>query len=47
MLLKRFLKLTEFVYVCFRSVPNGLVALNLNAPLNSSIDDETPAPTSA
>uniref|UniRef100_A0A8C1GV18 Anaphase-promoting complex subunit 4 n=2 Tax=Cyprinus carpio TaxID=7962 RepID=A0A8C1GV18_CYPCA len=30
-----------------RSVPNGLVALNLNAPLNSSIDDETPAPTSA
>lgn len=30
-----------------RSVPNGLVALNLSAPLNSSIDDETPAPTSA
>ncbi|XP_051732171.1 anaphase-promoting complex subunit 4 isoform X1 [Ctenopharyngodon idella] len=29
-----------------RSVPNGLVALNLSAPLNSSIDDETPAPTS-
>lgn len=27
-----------------RSVPNGLVALNLNTPLNSSIDDETPAP---
>ncbi|XP_016380967.1 anaphase-promoting complex subunit 4-like [Sinocyclocheilus rhinocerous] len=30
-----------------RSVPNGLVALNFNTPLNSSIDDETPAPTSA
>ncbi|XP_043074956.1 anaphase-promoting complex subunit 4 isoform X2 [Puntigrus tetrazona] len=30
-----------------RSVPNGLVALNLNTPLNSSIDDETPAPASA
>lgn len=29
-----------------RSVPNGLVALNLNTPLNSSIDDETPAPAS-
>uniref|UniRef100_A0A8C2BS16 Anaphase-promoting complex subunit 4 n=1 Tax=Cyprinus carpio TaxID=7962 RepID=A0A8C2BS16_CYPCA len=30
-----------------RSVPKGLVALNLNTPLNSSIDDETPAPASA
>ncbi|XP_056337750.1 anaphase-promoting complex subunit 4 isoform X2 [Danio aesculapii] len=29
-----------------RSVPNGLVALNLNTPLNSSIDDETPVPAS-
>lgn len=29
-----------------RSVPNGLLALNLNTPLNSSIDDETPAPAS-
>ncbi|XDV42067.1 hypothetical protein PO909_010812 [Leuciscus waleckii] len=29
-----------------RSVPNGLVALNLSTPLNSSIEDETPAPTS-
>ncbi|XP_057209822.1 anaphase-promoting complex subunit 4 isoform X5 [Triplophysa rosa] len=26
-----------------RSVPNGLVAVNINTPLNSSIDDETPA----
>lgn len=26
-----------------RSVPNGLVAVDLNTPLNSSIDDETPA----
>ncbi|XP_058613019.1 anaphase-promoting complex subunit 4 isoform X3 [Onychostoma macrolepis] len=30
-----------------RSVPNGLVALNLNTPLNSSIDDETPAPAAS
>uniref|UniRef100_A0A671LKZ9 Anaphase-promoting complex subunit 4 n=1 Tax=Sinocyclocheilus anshuiensis TaxID=1608454 RepID=A0A671LKZ9_9TELE len=30
-----------------RSVPKGLVALNLNTPLNSSIDDETPVPASA
>uniref|UniRef100_A0A673H622 Anaphase-promoting complex subunit 4 n=1 Tax=Sinocyclocheilus rhinocerous TaxID=307959 RepID=A0A673H622_9TELE len=30
-----------------RSVAKGLVALNLNTPLNSSIDDETPAPASA
>lgn len=30
-----------------RSVPNGLVALNLNTPLNCSIDDETPAPAAS
>uniref|UniRef100_A0A671NNR9 Anaphase-promoting complex subunit 4 n=1 Tax=Sinocyclocheilus anshuiensis TaxID=1608454 RepID=A0A671NNR9_9TELE len=29
-----------------RSVPNGLVALNFNTPLNSSIDDETPVDSS-